>query len=366
LFSVNPTGVTDVDPSNLVHTTIGGSANIIAYTSTGNYLWNNAIIPIYSYGVSNNSLDCDSSGNSYLMSVGYYELTVSKFSANGTIVWSKTIGDFPTGARVNPQSMLVDKSTGDFYVAGTFDGLVDFNPNAPVLNYNCLSALNADGFIAKFDSSMNPIWVNQYVGKVTFGNYSLAYDGSDIAAVGNYIDSVNFGNGFSFYTASTYSPFYLKINPAGAAIDGYALSGIGQYNSIFPGTNHTFVITGNILAWVDMDPGAPIYNLHAGTANFFTAVYQLPSPSSILKFDLNPQNNISFYPNPFNQELTLRIIENEKIEKVCFYTALGRKVFERSNVTQITLISTSAWPAGTYFACVTTPSTRKYFKIIKQ
>lgn len=368
LLSVNPSGITDVDPGGLVHNTIGGSANLVAYTQTGNYLWNNAIPTNFTYAVSFNSIDADALGNSYLLSVGSYELTVAKFSANGAFLWGKTIGNFSTGARVNPQSILVDKNTGGFYLAGTFDGTVDFDPTIAALNYTCLSANNQDAFVAHYDSSMTPIWLNHYVGKVNFGNYGLDFDGNELVCVGYYTAAANFGNGFSFTTATTYSPFYLRLNSAGTTFDGFALSGTGQYSGICKALNHTFVLTGNILAWVDMDPSSAIYNLHAGTANFFTGVYQIASPTALPEPINKQQQEFAAFPNPFEDELTVDFFTNVSEIEVLIYDLFGKKV--ASNKMEIfaehLTINTANWLEGVYFVCLKTPTKSHNFKLIKQ
>ena len=364
LLSLNPSSITDVDPSNAVHNTIGASANLVSYNQSGNYLWNSAITPNFSYAVSYNSLDADAAGNSYLLSVGSYELTISKFTVSGAHLWTRTIGNFSTGARVNPQSVLVDKSNGNFYLAGTFDGTVDFNPNAAVLNYTCASALDPDAFIAKYDSSMNPIWINQYVGKISFGNYSLEYDGNDLVSVGNYSGTADFGGGFSFTTSSTYSPFFIRLNTSGTTLDAFTLSGIGQFSGISKGLNQDFTIIGNIMAWVDMDPTAAIYNLHGATSNFFTAVYQITAPTAIPENEKSQQNEIVIYPNPFEQEINFNFIEKENQIHVQIYDARGNKLVEQNSAEAFQL-TTSDWLPGIYFARIISPKKTRNFKLIK-
>ena len=116
IISANPNGVLDVDPSNAVHNSIGNNANIICYDNNGGYVWNNHISPLFTYGVPVKSIDCDASGNSYIASVGYYELTISKFDNVGMYMWSKKIGNFSANGRVDPQTILVNKTTSEFYI----------------------------------------------------------------------------------------------------------------------------------------------------------------------------------------------------------------------------------------------------------
>ena len=74
-----------------------------------------------------------------MATVGYYKLTLTAFDNTGSRSGEMTIGDFPAGARVNPQSLLTDKSTGEIYVAGTYGGMVDFDPGSNCLLYTSRS-----------------------------------------------------------------------------------------------------------------------------------------------------------------------------------------------------------------------------------
>lgn len=274
VVTANPNGAVDIDPGAQIHNTIGGNANLICYNSGGNYHWNNHIPVTYSYALKNNSLDADADGNTYLLSVGYYELTVTKFDINGVMAWSKTIGNFPTGDRVNPQSVLVDKTTGNFYVAGTFEGNVDFDPNAPEVIYSSTSDFYQDGFMAKYDTDMNLLWAIPFHGNISFGDYSLDFDNEAIVAVGSLLGTIDFGGGISLSSPTFLSPFYITFNSAGIAQSGFTINGSGKYNTISTGPNQSFATTGYITAETDMDPTDLTLTLNTTSTNFFTAVYQ--------------------------------------------------------------------------------------------
>jgi hypothetical protein len=361
LLIINPTGVTDVDPGSAIHNTIASNANIVCYNTNGNYVWNNNIAPLYSYGVSNNSLGSDSAANSYLLSVGSYELTVTKFDSSGVRLWGKKIGDFSNGSRVNPQSVLVDKSNGCFYIAGTFQGAVDFDPGNSTLIHTSSSGFFGDGFIAKYDNNMNPMWINPYVGKVVFGNYSLDFDGSEIIAVGSIEGAINFGNNLNLSATTSNSPFYLRIDTLGNTISGYALSGTGIYNTVSQSINNSIVITGLITTGsIDMDPSASVLLLNPASANYFTAAYQFPISTSIEAITFQNDKQIQTYPNPFENELILKVTQASDV--IIQITDLaGRTIFKcKNSFTQI-IVNTQEWPKGVYFLRVNEQS----FKLIK-
>ena len=362
VITANPNGTIDVDPGIAVHNSIGGNANLICYDTYGNYIWNNHITPTYSYSITNNSLDCDASGNTYLLTVGYYELTVNKFANNGIAVWDKTIGDFVLGARVNPQSVLVNKVTGDFYVAGTFGGTVDFDPGAPILNYTSSSCFFQDGFIAKYDPNMNPLWVNTYVGNVSFGNFSLDFDNSDIIAVGDLNGTIDFGNGFIFSSPSLYKPFYLKINSNGITQDAYTLNGFGKYNTINTTINNSFVTSGNISTTTDMDPTSATLQLSATTSNFFNAVYQ--NNSVTVLNEINTTAEVLLFPNPAGDQINLKV--NKRLIGSTFELSdISGKVLLHGKITnENTLLALDQFESGIYLISIEADLMQK-FKIVK-
>ncbi len=307
VITANPNGAVDVDPGMAVHNSIGSNANIICYDNNGNYLWNNNVATTASAANNYKSLDGDAIGNNYLLSVGYYELTVNKFDNAGVRVWNKTIGNFSSGSRVNPQTVLVDKTNGDFYVAGTFDGTVDFDPGAVVVNETSNNLSYQDGFIALYDSSMNLIWVNHYAGNILFGDYSLDFSGNDIIAVGNLKGTINFGNGIIFSSPSQPTPFYLKFDNLGVASNGFILNGAGSYNTINATGNQSFVTTGYIVGMMDLDPTPNTLTLSSTSTNWFNAVY---GPVTTAIAELNKSNSLNVCPNPASNLLVVETNTN--------------------------------------------------------
>lgn len=303
----NPIGTLDVDPGSGVHYSIGGNANLICYDSNGNYVWNNNISTSTSYAIPNNSLDHDNAGNMYVASVGYYELTITKIDNGGTQLLNMTLGQFSAGARVNPQSILTDISTGDLYIAGTFGGTVDFDPGAMTVTKTSSSGFFQDGFIAKYDQNLNLQWVNAYQGEMNFGKSSLDFDGTQLIAAGGMKGTIDFGNGniFSTITNST-GPLFLKLNTTtGNTDEGYLLDGFGQYQTINTCPNNVFATTGIINGVTDFDPTPDTLILTPGTNNSFTAFYSQPVPTNISSNSASQK--VFAYPNPATNFIQLKI-----------------------------------------------------------
>ncbi|MEY4926500.1 MAG: hypothetical protein RI894_936 [Bacteroidota bacterium] len=349
VVAINPTGsgATDLDPSAAIHGTIGSNGNLVCYSPQGQYVWNAHTGTLYSQTVPNNSVECDDWGNAYLMTVAYYKLTVSKFTLLGVNLWDKTIGDFPSGGRVNPQSILVEKATGSFYVAGTFGGTVDFDPNAGVTNRSASSGNYQDGFIAKYDTDMNLLWVNTYTGKINFGSDALDFDNGEIVAVGDFTSTVDFGNGTILNTASSLSPFYIRMNSAGVTQTGFSLQGVGRFGTINTNINHKSVLTGYLVSTTDVDPSPANLTLTATATNAFTGVYQFPIPVSTTTEIA--KNNISVSPNPMHESLNLHVAESLINTDYALYNTLGSFILKGKIKAETTNIRTDNIAAGVYF-----------------
>ena len=85
-------------------------------------------------------------------------LNLTKRSETGTVVWSKNINN---GIRVRGATLTTD-AAGNIYIAGTFKGTADFNPNAGVNNLS--SNGNDDNFIVKLGTDGTFIWAKSYGG----------------------------------------------------------------------------------------------------------------------------------------------------------------------------------------------------------
>jgi hypothetical protein len=350
LVSANPNGIVDVDPDDaVIHNTIGGNANIVCYDSNGNYLWNNRISTLYSYGISNHSLEVDALGNAYLMSVGYYELTVSKFSNTGTFLWGKKLGDFASGGRVTPQSLIIDHVTGNFTIAGTFGGTVDFDPNTGVNNKTNSNPAYEDGFIAQYDSSMQIIWVNQYAGNISFGSSSLFLLNNEIVAVGGLKDNIDFGNAISLSAMGNNSlhPFYVRLNNLGIAQEGFTLNGNGTFSTFNSLGGNLFVCTGYVTSNTDMDPSNSILTLNSTASNFFTAVYQ----SNTVTFNkkIVQESEISIYPNPAQANINIDLPAEFIGINYDMFDCIGNIVLSNSIKQKNDVIEISNLPKGVYF-----------------
>lgn len=109
----------------------------------------NSLIGGFFYG--NVDFDPDTS-NLVIASKGGPDCFVSKFDEKGKLVWVKSIGGI---AADNLRALDVD-IFGNVYLAGTFSGTVDFDPNTSV--FNLTSKGLEDGFVCKLDKNGAFVW----------------------------------------------------------------------------------------------------------------------------------------------------------------------------------------------------------------
>lgn len=217
--------------------------------------------------------------------------------------WVKQTGG--AGADAAQRIMLDD--TGNIYMAGEFNGTVDFNPGTGVQNLTAVS--NSDAYVAKYTPAGNLVWATRvgaaqgasvmtmdgsgnlymipnggYIAKinnsgsvvwnlpVNFTNiYDMTTDNTgNVYLIGIFMGTVDFdpGPGVSNLTATaTYNTFVLKLDPGGALVWAKPVlsNANAQGKGIVAGADGYLYFTGYFQGIADFDGGAGIANLTAGT-----------------------------------------------------------------------------------------------------
>jgi PKD repeat protein len=149
----------------------------------------------------------------------YWDCYLSKFSPDGAFQWARTWGG---GGGYNDASRVAVDSSGNAYVSGQFNGLVDFNPD-PDINESRDSGSDTDVFICKFDTNRNFMWVCAWDINTSWEGYLMSRNGFDIDSFGNsyffnyFIQTVDFdpGPGEELHDTSEGHLFLSKFNPMG-------------------------------------------------------------------------------------------------------------------------------------------------------
>lgn len=168
-------GTVDFDPSSGITnmTSINSfDAFVLKMDTNGNLIWakqmggNNQVISqaiatdmdgnVYTTGSFEGTTDFDPSSNiTNLTSNGDDDIYVQKLDSLGNFLWTKSIGS--AGQDIG-RGVKVDNS-GNVFVAGSFSGTVDFDPNVGVNNIASNGLL--DGFTLKLDINGNFAWIRQ-------------------------------------------------------------------------------------------------------------------------------------------------------------------------------------------------------------
>ena len=152
------------------------------------------------------TIDLDPGPNAIpLTASGPQDVFVAKLDAGGRFLWARRLGGSGF-AQIALYRGLVTGDAGSLYVAGSFDGTIDFDPGAGVHEVTSLGSL--DGFVVKLDGAGNLIWVYRRGGA---GGY-MSVNG--LAATQSSVFLVGGCNGLAFCFAVGQTSFLVKVDGA--------------------------------------------------------------------------------------------------------------------------------------------------------
>ncbi len=278
-------GTADFDPgAPVVNLTSAGVYDIFVskLDASGNFVWAKRM-----GGTGNDvgfSIAVDAGGNIYI--TGYFEGTadfdpdapvvnltsasrdmfVTKLDASGSFVWARAMAstvfsDFSWG-----YSIAVDDASGNVYTTGFFDGTVDFDPGAPVVNL--VSAGIRDVFLSKLNSSGNFVWAKQMGGTGIDESHNIVLDASEnVYTIGYFENIVDFDpNGpiVNLTSAGGADVFVSKLDASGNFVWAKQIGGSNSDQGrgiALDDASGNIYITGYFYGTADFDPGAGIYNM---------------------------------------------------------------------------------------------------------
>ena len=241
---------------------------VVKLDSDGNYQWE------YTAGGSSGdeakAITTDSSGNSYITgdfqgtsnfggqdvsSAGGRDIFVVKLDSDGNYQWEYTAGGTVFGTSStslkSDGGMGIDvDSSGNVYITGYFDTVVDFGSGA-------VSSSGKDIFVVKLDSDGNYQWEYTAGGTGTEDSYSIASDSSgNILTTGYFSNTVNFGGGDES-SSNSVSAHVLKLDSTGSFDWVQIYSGTGYqvgYGIAADSSDNVFT-TGSFYNTVDFGEG---------------------------------------------------------------------------------------------------------------
>jgi hypothetical protein len=143
-----------------------------------------------------------------LTSLGGTDVFLAKYSPNGALIWVDRVGG--TGAEI--VNSLVRDGAGNLYLAGGFEGNVDFDPGPGLQVLNSSGA--TDGYVAKFTGDGTIQWARRFGGPAADEVRDLGVDGAgNVYAAG------------VFLTQADAAPLVGSVILSdGAAADGFLVS----------------------------------------------------------------------------------------------------------------------------------------------
>lgn len=125
-----------------------------------------------------------------LTSAGGNDIFILKLDSSGNFVWAKKMGG-PQNNQVGND--IATDPLGNLYIAGYFNGTVDFDPGPGV---HQLSSSSFAAFILKLDSNGNFIWCNSFGGFNESEAYAISVDNAgNVYTTGSFIGNIDFDPG---------------------------------------------------------------------------------------------------------------------------------------------------------------------------
>lgn len=196
--------------------------------------------------------------------VGDYDIFFAKYDNTGDFLWGGSIGgpddEFCSGIGVD--------AAGNVYLTGGFQSTVDFDPYI-IDEYEATSFGNYDGFLAKYSSDGNFIWVNAYGGVGIDYSTDMAIDNDGNILIGGAFEgTVPFGGGNTLTAAGgalyETDPFFAKYDADGSIYWAKSIYGNPLSDAYYPNyviametdNENNVIVTGNFWVTADFDPGA--------------------------------------------------------------------------------------------------------------
>ncbi|MCZ8189188.1 MAG: SBBP repeat-containing protein [Microcystis sp. LE19-338.1B] len=233
------------------NTNFGNNDFFVAkYDVYGNRLWVKqfgSVYADYATGISS-----ESSGNTYVSgrTEGGEDAFVAKYNANGNQLW---MAQFGTSGYDSATGVSSDGS-GNVYVSGYTDGSFP--------SYTNLGSY--DAFVAKYDTSGNPVWVKQF----STSSHDYA-EGISSDSNGNvYVSGKTFGSFLGYTNLGLYDAFVAKYDGNGNQLwlRQFGTSGDDEITGISSDSSDNVYVTGSTKG------GLPGYS-NLGSYDAFVAKY---------------------------------------------------------------------------------------------
>ena len=239
---------------------------------TGDFVFANAILngAASDNPVESRDLAVDSAGNTVVAS--QFEIldsqdpefrdvrgVVTKLNTSGTVAWERIFSS--NMQSVDASSVAVDAQQ-NVYVAGSFSGVVDFDPGAGTITRDGGEGSN---YLLKLNPAGNLIWVRQMIA----GNSQIVVSpAGNVYVTGTFQGTYDFDNsaGVVELTSATPGSYVLKYSSGGTLTWARQFSSSGSISTGHSGdtleidSNENLYVSGLFQGTADLDPGSGVFN----------------------------------------------------------------------------------------------------------
>lgn len=245
---------------------------------TGYDLVNNACTDnlgnVYATGVFRNTVDFDpGSGTTNLTSGGVQDVFVTKVDGFGQLVWAVRVG----GTGIDMGNEIAVDAYGYIYVAGSFEGTVDFDPGSGTANLTSQTA--ASSFILKLSPTGGYVWAKTIGSNLGTSAEGLSVSASGVVHLGgNFSGTADLNPGAGTQTAITVGNvdlYLVELDSSGSFNWGIAFgsTGLDGVAAVAEDVNGDIAMTGYFAGTCDFDPSGSTANLTSTGMDCYVAKY---------------------------------------------------------------------------------------------
>ncbi|MFA4852315.1 MAG: SBBP repeat-containing protein [Bacteroidales bacterium] len=326
-----------------------------------------------------NSVAVDSSGNTYVvgsfsshtLSFGFNTLTntdsigttsdlfLAKYDTYGNVLWAKSAG----GTSDDLANSVAVDSSGNTYLAGRF--------RSPTITFGSTTLTNAgvnhaDIFLAKYDANGNVLWAKSSGGTGNDWANSVAVDASGNTYLTGVFISPTITFGSTTLTNASYNSqdmFLAKYDTSGYVL--WAKSAGGTYDdeafSITVDASGNIYLAGYFFSST-ITFGFTVLTNADNTGNTSDMFLTKLSASTGIN-ELSNLLNISIFPNPAIDNLTIKVPQKATIEILNIEGQIMKSISAGENHTTIDI---SGFASGMYFVEVKTDEGIVVKKFVKE
>lgn len=153
------------------------------------------------------AVDATFGGTTTIYGSGVKDMFVAKYDANGNFLWVRQAG----GPMRDEGKAIKCDAAGNVYVAGFFGNNAVFGTTT----YTTYSSGFGDGFLAKYDTNGNLLWVKTIGGNYDESAWSVVIDNAGMIYISGEFNDTGYFGSTQIYTTGNADVFVAKYDPSG-------------------------------------------------------------------------------------------------------------------------------------------------------